>query len=266
MPINPQADKVYVINKRPINASGDYGLDVQRGLIPGVTFNNKFGRNFATATGDAIWSASTAYTEPASAELCNVVSTDVNDDGDPVDTGARTISITGINELYDIVTETVTMNGTTNVSTVNKYWNIHRAYVTTAGSSGGAEGTITITSTAAGTPVIGSIAVGYNQTQSTVYMVPRNYTAYINLPNVSGQNTTANSLCDIGCFKKDFGGVFRVQMDFNLTGGTTAYMPKVFGAPLKFEAKSTILFKCISATGGGTWDVAVDYDIWLVAD
>ena len=162
-----------------------FGLQVQRGNVPGVTFNNKFGRNAATATGDAIWSASTAYVEPA---------------------------------------------------------------------------------TAAGTPVIGTIALGYNQTQSTIYMVPRNYTAYINSPKVAGQNVTVNALCDIGCFKKEFGGVFRVQMDFNLTGGASAYQPKAFGAPLKFEPKSTILFKCISASGGGTWDVAIDYDIWLVAN
>ncbi len=242
----------------------DFGLEVQRGRVNGVTFNNKFGRNAATATGDAIWASSTAYNEPATCELCNVVSSDVNDTA--AGTGARTISITGINELYNIVTETLTLNGTTPVSTVNKYCNIHRAYVLTAGSGGTAAGNITITSTAAGTPAIAYIALGYNQTQSTVYMVPTGYTAYVNLPNVSGQNTTANSLCDIGCFKKEFGGVYRVQMDFHLTGGTTAYMPKVFGAPLKFEAKSIILFKCISATGGGTWDVAIDYDIWLVAD
>lgn len=244
--------------------SRDYGLAVQRGQVSGVTFNNKFGRNADTATGDAVWSSSGAYTEPATAEVCNVKSTD-NTKDIAGGTGARTIIVTGINELYDVVTETVTLNGTTNVLTTNKYWNIHRAYVATAGTDLTAAGTITITATAAGAPVIGQIAIGANQTQSTVYMVPRNYVAYVNLPNVSGQNSTANALCDIGLYKKDFGGVFRIQADFHLTSAA-AYMPKAFGAPLKFEAKSTVLFKCISATGGGTWDVAVDYDIWLVAD
>ena len=248
--------------------NSDFGLQVQRGLVSGITFTNKFGRNANTVTGDAIWAASTAYTEPATAELCNVVSSSVQDDFGG-GTGAGKITIVGINENYDIVTEIVELNGTANVLTANKYWNIHRAYVSTKAPSGtdaGAAGNITITSTAAGTPAMSYLALGYNQTQSTIYMVPRNYTAYINLPNVSGQNTTANSLCDIGCFKKDFGGVFRVQMDFHLTGGTTAYMPKMFGAPIKFEEKSTILFKCIANSGGGTWDVAVDYDIWLVAN
>ena len=244
----------------------DYSLDIARGLVENVTFNNKFGRNAATATGDAIWALSSAYTEPATAERCNVVSTSTQDDFGG-GTGAGKIIITGINDSYDIVTEVVELNGTANVLTLNKYWNIHRAYVSTKAPSGtdaGAVGTITITSTAAGTPAISQLAVGYNQTQSTIYMVPRGCTAYVNLPNVAGQNTTGNALCDIVCMKKDFGGVFRIQMDFHLTGSVTAYMPKVFGAPIKFEEKSTILFKCQSATGGGTWDVAVDYDIWLV--
>jgi hypothetical protein len=245
---------------RPI----DFGLQVQRGLHTGITFNNKFGRNAATVTGDAIWSASTAYVEPATAAQCNVVSTDADDDGSPAGAGARTILITGIGSNYDIVSETVTLDGTNNVLTANSYWNIHRAYVVTAGSDSGAQGTITITSTAAGTPVIGNIAFGYNQTQSTVYMVPRNYTAYINIPQVTMQTTTANLTMDIGLFKKDFGGVFRIQNDWLLTGSGDHLQVKFFGAPLKYEAKSTILFKCISASASA--DVSVDYDIWLVAD
>lgn len=250
----------YTVIQTPV----DFGLQVQRGQISGVSFVNKFGRNADTVAGDAIWAASSAYVEPATAELCNVVSSSTNDAA--AGTGARTIYISGINENYDIASETLTLNGTSNVSTVNRYFNIHRAYVSTAGSGGTAAGNITITSTAAGTPAMALLSLGYNQTQSTVYMVPRNYTAYINLPNVSGQNTTANALCDIICTKKEFGGVPRIQMDFHLIGGNMAYMPKVFGAPLKFEAKSICLFKCTSNSGGGTWDVAIDYDIWLVAD
>ena len=245
--------------------SNDFGLDVQRGLFPNITFNNKFGRNANTATGDAIWSLSTAYTEPATAEICQVVSSSIQDDFGG-GTGAGKITITGVDINYELVTEIVELNGQSNVATVNKYWNIHRAYVSTkapTGTDAGAVGTITVTSGAAGNPVLANIAIGYNQTQSTIYMVPKGYTAYINLPNIDGQNTTANSVIDIGLFKKDFGGVFRIQADFHLTGGSTAYVDKVFGAPLKFEEKSTIMFKCISATGG-TWDLAVDYDIWLI--
>lgn len=171
----------------------DFGLQVQRGLVPGITFNNKFGRNPNTAAGDAIWLVSTAYTVPASAELCNIVSTSAQDDN-----GGGTGAGSGINENYDVVSETVLLNGTANVSTVNKYWNIHRSYVNgiaPSGTNAGLVGNVSITSTAAGTPLMAMLEAGYNQTQSTIYWVPRNYTAYVNLLNVTGQNTTANSIC-----------------------------------------------------------------------
>ena len=135
----------------------------------------------------------------------------------------------------------------------------------TAGSGATAAGTITLTSTAAGTPLVGNIAIGFNQTQSTIYMVPRNYTAYINQINVGSQNITANATCDLGLFKRDFGGVFRIQADWLLQGGNPGWMITEYEAPLIFPAKSILLFKCIVAAGG-TWDVRVDYGIFLVAD
>lgn len=246
-------------------ASTDFGLDVQRGVYPNISYNNKFGRNAACAAGDAIWSISTAFVEPVTASVCNVVSTD-NTKDIPGGTGARTILVTGINGSYDEVTETVTLNGTTNVPTVNSYWAISRSYVTTAGTDGTAAGTISITSTAAGTPAMGSLAVGFNQTQSAQYMVPRNYSAYLNLINIGAQNVSANSTLDLGMFKKDFGGVYRIQADWLITGGADAWQVTEHGYPLKWPAKSRILFKVNAIGGAGTWDVRVDYDIVLVAD
>lgn len=242
------------------------GMEVSRGLVQGTQFNNEFGRNLNTVTGDAIWATSTAYVEPASAELCNVKSTSTQDDNGG-GTGAGAIIITGINELYDVVTETVLLNGTTDVITVNRYWNIHRAHVSAKAPSGtdaGAAGIITIITTAAGTPTLSTISIGFNQSQSTVYMVPRNHTAYINMFEISCQSSTNNATIDIGLFKKDFGGVFRIQNDALFREGEGTYQFKEFGAPLRWDAKGTILWKCVTASA--SFDVAVDYDVWLVRD
>lgn len=240
----------------------DFGLDVQRGIVSGISFTNKFGRNQATAAGEAIWALSSAYVAPPTAQVMSVVSADTNDAA--AGTGARTISITGIDDSYDIVTETLTLNGTTAVLTTNKYWNLHHSYVLTAGSGATAAGNITFTSTAAGTPAMGLILVGYNQTQSTVYMVPRLNTAYINMFELTAQAGASNATIDIGFFKQEFGGVFRIQNDSLFREANTSYMSKEFGAPLKCEAKSTIMFKVIAQSSAH--DVAVDYDLWLVAD
>jgi len=243
--------------------SRDYGLAVQRGQVSGVTFNNKFGRNAATVAGDAIWGTSTAYNEIQTAGVIAIVSTHADDDSTGL--GARTLTLTGLNGSYDIVTETITMDGTTPVNTANSYISVHRCFVATAGTTATAVGTITGTQASA-TPAteVLRIVIGYNQTQNAQYMVPRNYTAYINLPNVTMQTITENLTMDLGCFKKEFGGVYRIQIDFLFTGGGDTFQGKVFGAPLKWEAKSTILWKCVAASAAA--DVLVDYDIWLVAD
>ena len=193
-----------------------------------------------------------------------IVSTSTDDDGSPAGIGARTLTLTGLDGSYDIVTETITLDGTTPVNTANSYFAVHRCFVATAGSSGTAVGTITGTQASA-TPAteVLRLVIGFNQTQNAQYMVPRNYTAYVNLPNVTMQTTTANLTMDMGLFKKEFGGVYRIQADFLFLGSGDSFQPKVYGAPLKFEAKSTILWKCIAASASA--DVSVDYDIWLVA-
>jgi hypothetical protein len=232
------------------------------GYVKGVQYINKFGRNPTTVTGDCIWQASTSYSTPTAAQ-CNIASTSTDDDGSPAGVGAWVLFVSGINDKYDYVEEYVTLDGTTNVLTVNLYINIRRSFVVYASTESGAVGTITITSTAPGAPVLATIAIGVNQTQSSVFIVPRGHTAFVNLPQMTAQNTGVNNTAHIGLIRKDFGGVFRIQNDsLFLSDSGNNFQPKSFGAPLLFPSMSTIFYKCISASG--TWDIIVDYDIWLV--
>lgn len=256
----PVAGRTLDVNGgQAVSITADMGIQVARGLIPQQTAINKFGRNSATATSDAIWSASAAYTAPAAGLLCNVVSTSTNDAS--AGTGARTIYISGLNDLYDQTNETVTLNGTSNVSTVQKYINIYSAYVLTAGTVDSADGTITITQQTSGT-LLATILPVVNASQSTIFMVPRFYTAYVNAIHVVAQNITNSAVIDLGLFRRDFGGVLRIVSDFLFSQGSNS-ISKKFEAPLVFPEKSTILFKCSSAANG-TWDVAIDYDIYLI--
>ena len=266
----------FVPNNAPANQS--YGLDadatlvktiphwlqVSRGLVGGITFINKFAKNNAASAGDTISQNQSAFVQPATAEVVNVVSTSTNDDGDPVGTGAFTLEISGIDENYDLATETVTLNGTTNVPTTTKFWHINTARVTSGATFAGAIGTITMTSAAAGTPLMATISIGSNRTQLSNYMIPRNHTGYFNLPQLTFINTNNNAQSQIVLYKRNFGGVDELQLDYLLQAGATGdYQPKSFGAGLKFEAKSIIWWKIISV-GTGTNVIAVDYDIWLV--
>ncbi len=246
--------------KNPTAASL-FGLAVQMGYVKGIQFINKFGHNPATVTGDCIWQNSTAYATPTAAR-CNVASTSADDNGSPAGVGAWRLFISGINQNYDYVEEILTLNGLANVLTVNQYINIRRAYVLDASTESGAVGTITLTNEV-GAPVMATIAIGVNQTQSSVFIVPRGYTAFVNLPQMTAQNTGANNTIHIALIRKDFGGVFRIQNDslfLSDSGGN--YQPKSFGAPLLFPSMSTIFYKCISAAA--SYNVIVDYDVWLV--
>jgi hypothetical protein len=64
--------------------------------------------------------------------------------------GARTILITGVDDAFAAVSETVTMNGTAAVSLANQYMRINTAEVATAGTSQINAGTITIRISGAG--------------------------------------------------------------------------------------------------------------------
>jgi hypothetical protein len=98
-------------------------------------------------------------------------------------TGARTIYVSGLDEDHNEVSETVTLNGQTAVTTVKSYIHINEAYVLTAGSGNSAAGSIYIgTGTVtAGVPatVYDIIAFDYNRRVTGSYTVPAGYTAYL---------------------------------------------------------------------------------------
>jgi hypothetical protein len=98
-------------------------------------------------------------------------------------TGARTVLITGLDANYAVISETVTMNGQTAVTTTKSYLRINSMLVTTAGSSLANEGIIYIGSgtVTSGVPatIYNVIAAGFNNATSSQYTIPAGYTGYL---------------------------------------------------------------------------------------
>ena len=92
-----------------------------------------------------IWPPATSYTPPTTAETLDVVSNSTADAS--AGTGARTVTLYGINANRRYQTETVIMNGTTDVTTLSSWLGINTAKVSTAGSGFNNAGTIEITGT-----------------------------------------------------------------------------------------------------------------------
>lgn len=131
----------------------------------------------ATSATDEVPVNATAYTEQTSGAQRSLVSSSANDAA--AGTGARTVKITYFTlSVAGVITgpheETVTLNGTTAVDTVNDdIALIEKIEVLTAGSGGVSAGTISLKAAAeGGGATIASIAAGALQTFLAHHYVP----------------------------------------------------------------------------------------------
>lgn len=65
-------------------------------------------------------------------------------------TGARTVFISGLDSNYDVISETVTLNGTSAVQTVRSYLRVNSFLIMSAGSGKTNAGSITLRVTGGG--------------------------------------------------------------------------------------------------------------------
>ena len=144
-----------------------FDLQVARGQITGHEVVNVFGYATAVSTSFvAVWENNAAYVFPTVASTMVVTSSSASDT-------AVTILISGLDSSYNRISESVTLNGTTAVDTVNTYWRIN-SVVTTAGN---AVGTMYVKN--AGGTTYAQITIGNGRTNMSVYTVPAGYTYYL---------------------------------------------------------------------------------------
>ena len=118
----------------PSSAEIDFYLAVAKGDFTGYSNVSKFGINSTVGSGgfESIWEGSSLYPWPTDVQTLSVVSASANDASGG--TGARTVEIQGLDTNWDVVTETITMNGVTPVVTTQTFRRVFRAKVVTAGS------------------------------------------------------------------------------------------------------------------------------------
>jgi len=166
-----------------------FDLQVSLGLVQGYELKEKFGRNPDIDTDtdpEDVWNGGGAYTgqpDGAAAETLEVFSSDANDTS--AGTGARTYEITGLDGNYNELVETVTLNGTTPVTTSGSFVRAPRGRVATAGSGGTNAGTITVRMSTTTANVMQGIAAGTGQSDIACDTVPLDKQAWINRINVN---------------------------------------------------------------------------------
>ena len=237
-----------------------FNLQVAREQIFNHKTIIKFGFNpDVDNTLETIWAEGGLYSYLSAASVLKISSTSTDDAS--AGTGARTITISGLDANYDEISESVTLNGQTAVNTTQSFLRVFRIIVDTAGSGGQNAGVIyagtgTVTS---GVPAnkYGTIVVGDNQTLMCFWTVPRGYNAYLYQVDISMNTEVANKYGTVSLVTRPEGGVFNVKDKFALSQGI---IRQEFKHPIKFAEKTDLEVRAIASSSNANLAVSAAMD------
>ena len=165
-----------------------FELQVSRNQITGHSVLNIFGYQASVTTASIpVWENASVYTYPTSALTMTYASTASE---------TLTMTVTGLDANYAVVTDTVTFTAGTSGTATNgtQFFRINSMVVTSTGTLGGTNvGTITAKN---GGTTYAQIAIGVGKTQMAIYTVPAGFSFYLNRIDVFASNpyTSANNL------------------------------------------------------------------------
>ena len=164
-----------------------FDLQVARGQILGHTTVSIFGYQASVGTTSIpIWENASTYTYPTSATTLTMVSSSASDNT------SASVLISGLDANFNPLSETLFLNGTTAVTTVNSYFRINNLTLASAGTSQSTNvGTITLKQS---TNTLAQINPGIGRSQSTVYTVPAGYTFFLDWVEVNTSNSYTGSV------------------------------------------------------------------------
>ena len=253
-----------------------FDLQAARGQITMHTprfrfgYANAIGTNPTTIT--TCVTAGNVYVYPTAATVMQVSSGSANDAA--AGTGARTILVSGLDSSYNAISETVTLNGQTQVATTNSYLRILYTEILSTGSGKAQAGTIYIGtgSATAGVPatVYWQSEVTYNNWSFAGYTVPAGYTAYLSSYTITSQSTTAAQNVSLALVTFEYGtansttaqGVPEFQSTARLTAN--AVFDRHFDYPLAIPEKTDFELRAWNQTGTTAVNVTGEIQFILI--
>lgn len=234
-------------------------INVSRGLVQNSSRLQKVGFSSTITTAfQTIWNENSLMVFPTSAAVLTVSSSSANDTS--AGTGARTVTISGLDSGYNTISEIVILNGQTAVNTVNSYLRVNNISVTTAGSGGVNAGVIYIgTGTVtAGKPatIYNSVAVGYNRSLSAFTTIPTGSTGYL-LQILSSTDTAGTQ---IQILTKTSTGLVNVARVFQM--GVGAGSIQDYSLPVPLTAGTDLVAQAINA--GSNVKVSCQFELLIV--
>lgn len=242
------------------------------GLLDGAMAVNKYGRANAgvDASKSDIWDRADVsdtqkiWLPPTDARIHAIKSSSVADD--IAGTGARTIKIYGLT-AWDVEesSETIEMDGTTNVNTANSYVIIHRMKLITWGTGGTNAGNITATA-ATDTTITAQINIAEGQTQMAIYGVPEGKTALMSSYYASVIKASSSIGVQLSLLVNTYPNVittgYIVKHTQGLTSEGTNYLSHDFFTPMRITGPAIIKMQAISSAANT--DVNAGFNIIVV--
>jgi hypothetical protein len=238
-------------------------VDMSEGRVLNTDFIHKFGRNpNVGGAPETIWMQGGIYSYLTSPSTVYVTSNDAADAA--AGTGARSVTVQGLDVNYQEVEETLTVGGS--VSTV-EFLRVFRAFVVDPGSEGTNVGDVRITTGAGGSGTvladIGTIGTGttfgLGQSQLALYTIPAHCTGYLITWNVGigAYNSTATVSLYTRVFDTGYES-FRTRDIMDVPGG---FHTRNYNVPIKIPARTDIEVRAIASTGS---IISASFDLVLV--
>lgn len=244
------------------------------GNQPGLTKVDLYGLNGGiTTTFEAAWPESAVYTPLAAAmSTPYCASSDANDTS--AGTGARTLTVTGINTSFASFSETVTMNGQTsvNLATANVLL-INSLEVATAGSGGLNAGIVQCGTGAntSGDPAVThayipissatTVAGAGNKSMSFIYGVPASKTLLCR--NISAGSVFATAAASLQVAIDGYTNLGIMKRFFAQHIHNTGQNPSNSPGIIKIPEKTIIVGKLAGPTGSNTGPATLSADCVL---
>lgn len=168
--------------------SADFLTQVARGKVTGASQVNIFAfSNNVPNTFYTLWenTGTTQYAFPASAVVMTLASTSASDNTQ------ATVFISGLDSTWALQTETVTLNGTTNVTTAKSFLRINSMILTSPGT--GQTTNVGVITAKNGGITYAQINAGIGRNQAAIYSVPNGYTMYLYSINAFNGDSAASA-------------------------------------------------------------------------
>ncbi len=248
-------------------------FDINTGQFTGVGIVQKFGRNADVGTTEEdIWSVGGKINWLQAATAVRIAAGgDANDTA--AGTGAREITVVGLDENWLEVTETIaTAGASASSATTTTFIRVNRIYVSQSGTYTGANAAAIVLENGAGGTTLGEVSFiaagsvnGLGQSQFGAYSVPDAKNAFLTIARVFVDGTKR---ADVRLFTRDraddVAAPFsspRMMQEFPGLAGDESHE---FDTWIQIPERSDIWFSAV-ATASGT-PIDVSFDLILVDD